>query len=202
MIRKLHSSWTALALPALLLIPHSPEHITPTVVLVKQADAIRKTLPDARHFFLRTVQIGRTDFQAIEHQANYKPDEDKVKFYYGTDANGTLTGTVLFPQINTQHGPIEIALTMHPNGTIARVVVTKATVETKPWVEAAIKTGFLEKFVGMKPGDDPTAALEGLAREKLGAMPTFCAKTIAEAVKHGLVLYQVLFSPNLPGSSS
>lgn len=202
MIRIAQWRWTALALPALLLAPRAPEHITPTVVLLKQADAIRKTLPDAHHFFLRTVQIGRTDYQAIEHQADFKPDDDQVKFYYGTDSDGALSGTVLFPQVNTQHGPLEIALTMRPNGTIAHVLVTKATVETKPWVEAAIKTGFLANFAGMKAGDDPTVALGGLEQDKLGAMPMFYAKITAEAVKRGLVLYHVLFSPNLPGSSS
>ena len=196
------SRGAALAVPALLFAPLHTAHITPTVVLVKQADAIRSTLPNAAHFFLRTVSIGRADYGRIKQMASYTPDDDQVKFYYGTDSDGALTGTVLFPQVNTQHGPLEIGLTLHPDGSVAQVVVTKATVETKPWVEAAIKTGFLDKFQGMHAGDDVTKALEGLDKDHLGAMPLFYADVTAKAVQRGLVLYHVLFAPHLPGQGS
>ncbi len=196
------SRGAALAVPALLLAPLRTAHITPTVVLVNHADAIRSTLPGAAHFFLRTVTIGRTDFDAIKREAHYTPDDDNVKFFYGTDREGALTGTVLFPQVNTQHGPIEIGLTMHPDGSVAQVVVTKATVETKPWIEAAIKTGFLDKFQGMHTGNDVTRALTGLDRDHLGKMPAFMADITAQAVARGLVLYDVLFAPHLPAQGS
>ena len=169
-------------------------HITPTVVLHKHADVIRSTLPSAQRFFLRTVAIGRGDLERIRAQDDYAPDDPEVKFYYGTDATGAVAGVVLFPQVNTQHGPFEVGLTIGPEGTVLHATVTKATVETKPWAEQVVRAHLMDQFRGMRPGDDVTAALETLDRDHLGRMPYFTARTLAQAVERGLTLYQVLYT--------
>jgi hypothetical protein len=171
-----------------------PPHITPTVVLEKQADLIKETLPGAKQYFLRTVDIGKADFGRIEREGGFKPEGDRVKFYYGKDGAGKEAGVVLFPQVNTQHGPLEVGLTMNPDGTVRDAVVTKATVETKPWVLQAVKAGLMKNFEGMRPGDDPAKALQGLSSEELGKMPYYMAEIAAKAVGRGLVLYDVLYS--------
>jgi len=178
---------------ALVLLGAAP-HITPTVVLKKQADAIKEAVPDARHFFVRTVDIGKADFDRIKDEGDFEPEDDEMDFYYGTDAAGANAGVVLFPQVNTQHGPLEVGLTMNPDGTIRRVVVTKATVETKPWVLRAVEAGLTDGFRGMRPGDDPTAALNDLSRADLGQMPYYMAGVAAKAVRAGLALYDVLYA--------
>lgn len=167
-------------------------HITPTVVLAKQASVIKATVPEATEFFLRTVDIGKDDFERIREEGSFEPDDDQEKFYYG-QANGRVTGIVTFPQTNTQHGPLEIGLAFNPDGTIRDAVVTKATVETKPWVLAAVRTGLLDRFKGMRPGDDPESALEGLSSDEIGAMPYYMAGVVAKTVARGLVLYDVLY---------
>ena len=171
----------------------TPRHITPTVVLEKQADMIRSTVPGATGFFLKTVDIGRTDYERIRTEGGFEPEDDAFKFYYGKDASGNVAGVVLFPQVNTQHGPLEVGLSMTPDGAIRKAVVTKATVETKPWVIAAVKAGLMKRFEGMRPGDDPASTLSALAAADLGEMPTYMAKITAEAVARGLVLYRVLY---------
>lgn len=182
------------ALP-FLMGPAAPLHITPTVVLKTQADVIRETIPGAAQYFARTVKIGREDLARLRASADFTPDEPDVKFYYGNGADGTPRGVVLFPQVNTQHGPLEVGLTMGPEGTIRNVVVTKATVETKRWVMEAISSGFTRGFPGMRFGDDPARVLADVDRKALGAMPYYFAEVTTEAVKRGLAFYGILYSP-------
>lgn len=170
-------------------------HITPTVVLQKQAEVIRSTTPGASQFFVRTVSVGRADFERIRDEGGFEPEESDFKFYYGQDADGDVVGVTLFSQVNNQHGPVEVGLAMTPDGSVREVVVTKATVETKPWVLAALKAGLTRRFRGLHPGDDPRGALGGLSRSELGEMPYYMAGVVTQAVEQGLVLYHVLYTP-------
>ena len=94
--------------------------------------------------------------------------------------------------MDTPHGPLEVGLAFGPDGAVAHAMVTTATVETKPWVQEAIAAGLMDKFVGMRQGDDPRKALQGLDA-KLGGMPEYMAELIATAVGRGLVLYATLY---------
>jgi hypothetical protein len=179
--------------PALLAIPVLAfAHPTPVVKLVEHADAIRQSLKGADRFFLHTVTIGKNDLATIRRSVSFTPDDPEVRFYVGKRSDGTDVGVVLFAQANTVHGPVEVALAMTPDGKIGKVTVTRATVETKPWVQEAIATGFLDKMKGLSTNDDPGAAVTPL-KGKLGGMPYFEAEVIAAAVKQGLVLYGVLY---------
>lgn len=174
--------------------PSAPRHITPTVVMRKQADVIRTTLPDATEFFVKSVKVGQGDYRRLS-EGGVRLDDQDVKFYYGKDASGTVRGIVLFPQINTQmHGPVEVGLTLDPDGTVRSVVTTKATVETKPWVQAAEASGILPRFVGMKPGASTERALQGVSKASVGNMPYYMAGQIAQAVSRGLMLYETLYA--------
>lgn len=172
-----------------------PRHITPTVVLQKQAEVIRASMPGARQFFVRTVSVGRSDFDRIRAEGGFEPEEEEFKFYLGEDANGDVVGVTFFAQVNNQHGPVEVGLAMTPEGGLREAVVTKATVETKPWVLAALRSGLMRGFGGMRPGDDPRAAVAALTSSELGEMPHYMAGVVAQAVHRGLVLYDVLYVP-------
>jgi hypothetical protein len=74
-------------------------------------------------------------------------------------------------------------------------MVTTATVETKPWVQEAVASGLMDRFVGMRQGDDLRKALQGLDG-RLGAMPQYMAELIATAVGRGLVVYATLYKEN------
>jgi len=168
-------------------------HPTPTVVLVQKTDLIRRTLPQATQFFLKTVSIGKEDLARIRREIDFTPDDPDVKFYVGRTSDGSSAGVVFFPQVNTMHGPIEVGLTMTPDGKIANAAVTTATVETKPWVEEAIAAGLLDRFKGMSYGDSVETALRAPRLARSGEMPRYEAEVIATAVHHGLVLYHDLF---------
>jgi hypothetical protein len=167
-------------------------HPTPKVVLVKHADFIRQTLPGARQYFVRTVSIGQQDLAAIRKASDFTPADPDVQFYLGQKEGGAAVGAVLFQQVDTPHGPLEVGLTFGPDGKVAHTMVTTATVETKPWVQEAIAAGLMDKFVGMRQGDDPRKALQSLDG-KVGGMPEYMAELIATAVGRGLVLYATLY---------
>jgi hypothetical protein len=167
-------------------------HPTPKVVLVKHADYIRQTLPGARQYFVRTVSIGKQDLASIRQASDFTPDDPDVQFFLGQGEGGTPVGVVLFQQVDTPHGPIEVGLTFGPKGAVTTAQVTTATVETKPWVQEAVAAGLMDKFVGERQGDDPRKALQGLGG-KLGGMPEYMAELIATAVGRGLVLYGTLY---------
>ena len=167
-------------------------HPTPKVVLVKHADFIRQTLTSAKQYFVRTVSIGKQDLSVIRQAGDFTPTDPDVQFFLGQGADGATAGVVLFQQVDTPHGPLEVGLTFGPSGAVAHAMVTTATVETKPWVQEAIASGLMDKFVGMREGDDPRKALQSLAG-KLGGMPEYMAELIATAVGRGLVLYSTLY---------
>jgi hypothetical protein len=169
-------------------------HITPMVELTKQADVIRRTLDDADDFFVRTVEIGRDALTSIREEISFNLDDPEYNFYYGTDTGGRVVGVVLFPQANSQHGPVEVGLTLDQGGVVTSAIVTKATAETRPWVTRAVEAGLMEGFVGMRHGDDPERALDRLSSSELGSMPFFLAEVTAEAVKRGLVLHDALYA--------
>jgi len=184
--------WITAAVLAAPLLLAGAAHPTPVVKLVAHADAIRSSLTGAARFFVRSVTIGKRDLATIRKSVDYTPDNPDEQFYIGKSADGRDVGVVLFPEAHPIHGPVEVALAMTPDGKIARVIVTRATVETKPWVEEAIQTGFLERFKGLSVTDNPAVAVTPL-KGKLAAMPYFEAEVIAAAVKRGLVLYGVLY---------
>jgi|KBSSwiStaDraftv2_1062776.scaffolds.fasta_scaffold1896728_1 hypothetical protein len=167
-------------------------HPSPKVVLVKHADFIRQTLTGATQYFVRTVDIGKQDLAAIRQKSDFTPEDPDVQFYLGQGAGGAPAGAVLFQQVDTPHGPLEVGLSFKPDGAIARAMVTTATVETKPWVQEAIGTGLMDRFTGLRQGDDPRKALAAIDG-KLGGMPQYMAELIATAVGRGMVLYSTLY---------
>jgi hypothetical protein len=147
-------------------------------------------LPGATSFFVTDVTIGRDDLERLERLGHFTPEDDRVKFYSGKDAQGDPVGVVLFPQLDTMHGPVEIGLTLAPDGHVTSVVVTRATAETKAWIQEVVRAGVLARFAGLETGGDPHEAVAG---EPLGGMPGYFADAIATAVQHGLALYATLY---------
>jgi hypothetical protein len=169
-------------------------HITPMVVLTDQADVIRRTLDDADNFFVRAVEIGRDGLERIREEVSFELEDPEYNFYYGMDSGGRVVGVVLFPQANTQHGPLEVGLTLDQDGVVTSAIVTKATAESRAWVRKIVEAELMEEFVGMRHGDDPERALNGFSSSELGSMPYFFAEVAAEAVQRGLVLHDVLYA--------
>jgi len=163
-------------------------HITPAVTLRTQADVIRTFLPNAVKYKATTVRISKAQFAAIASRAHYTPESDAVKFYSGEDASGHTVGTVVFPQVDTQHGPVEVGVVIDPAGKVEAVSVTRVTVEMKPWMMEAERSGVFDQLKGTSAADSP----KEIAKGALTGMPGYMADVVAAAAFRGLQLFSTL----------
>jgi hypothetical protein len=168
-------------------------HITPTVVLVKREDAVRRLLPDATEFTAREVRLSKADARRLSSAAAWTPSEGVVTFYTG--ASGTQeVGALTFIRVDTQHGPIEVAVGLGTTGTVRGVAVTKVTTETKPWMLEALRAGLLEQYAGV--GSDRAPNAQAAIRAQVGALPGFIAGEVDKAVARALAAYRLFYRPS------
>lgn len=172
------------ALAALLL------HVTPTVELVKRVDAVRQMFPAADAWFERELHLSGRDAHKLHQALDWSPEDGVLRFYTGKRA-GTAVGALVFVRVDTPHGPLEVAVGFDNDGAVERVVVTKATVETKPWVLTAIRAGLCEHYKGMKAGTAPKAAEQ--IRDVAGELPTYMASQIDKGVQRALTVYAAFY---------
>lgn len=168
------------ALAALLL------HVTPTVELVKRVDVVRQMFPAADAWFERELHLSDRDAHKLHEAVDWSPEDGVLRFYTGKHG-GAAVGALVFVRVDTPHGPVEVAVGFTPDGAIASVVVTKATVETKPWVLAAVRAGLCEHYKGMRPGAVPQAAEQ--IRGVVGELPAYMGTEIDKGVQRALVAY-------------
>ncbi len=146
-------------------------HITPTVVLTPRRDAAATLLPGAELVVAREIR---------------DPSGRVLTFYVGKHGESEV-GVLQFVQVDGSNGPVEVAVGFAADGTIRGVVVTKVTMETKPWILTALKAGLTDHYRGLTPGDVPAAA-EAL-RGSVGSMPAHMAQQVDKGVARALALY-------------
>ncbi len=163
-------------------------HITPTVTLVKRPDAVKQLLPGAEQFFAREFHLSGQDAHRLHEDAgDWSPENGVLTFYVGKQT-GNEVGALEFVRVDTPHGPLEVAVSFTPQRTVRGVIVTKVTVETKPWVLAALQAGLTEHYRGLKPTDTPSGA--EAVKGRVGELPDYMAHHVDEGVKRALVAYR------------
>ena len=165
-------------------------HITPTVIMVKRQDAVAALLPGADQFAERELHLSSGDSKKIHDAVGWEPPDGVVTFFIGKHGDQT-TGALLFMRIDSQHGPIELAIGYDPRGVVRGVEVTKATVEMKPWVLEALKAGLTDAYRGMAVTAAPTGAEQ--VKPKIGAMPGYMAELIDKGVMHANAAYRLFY---------
>jgi hypothetical protein len=168
-------------------------HITPTVVLVRREDAVRRLLPAATQFTALEVRLSNADAHRLSDMARWTPSEGRVTFYTGAK-DGQPVGALTFIRLDTPHGPLEVAVGLATPGRVTGVAVTKATTETKPWVLDALRAGLLDQYVGV--GAERAPAGEAAIRDKVGALPAFIAGEVDKAVTRALAAYRLFYRPS------
>jgi hypothetical protein len=161
-------------------------HITPTVVLVPRPEAVKTLIPGAEAYFAREVHLSEADAHRLHEAVGWSPEGGVLTFYTGK-AGGRAVGTLLFVRVDSPHGPVEVAVGFGTDGRIGAVVVTKATVETKPWLLAALRAGLTDHYKGLKPGDAPRGA--AALRGRVGSLPTYMAEQVDRGVARALAAY-------------
>jgi hypothetical protein len=161
-------------------------HITPTVVLVKRPDAVKTLLPGAEAYFAREVHLSDADAHRLHETVDWSPEDGVLTFYTGK-AGDRPVGTLEFVRVDTPHGPVEVAVGFAVDGRIGDVIVTKATVETKPWLLEALRAGLTDRYKGLKAGDTPTGA--AALKDHVGSLPAYMAEQVDKGVARALAAY-------------
>lgn len=166
-------------------------HITPVVVLIKRPDAVQALLPGADAYFQRDLHLSDRDAHRLHEVVDWSPPDGVLSFYLGR-AGRSQIGTLEFVRVDTPHGPIEVAVGFTPDGAVRRVLVTKATVEMKPWVLDAENAGLLASYTGLKPTDAPAGA-QAVAG-KAGKLGTYVAGEVDKGITRALTAYRFFYS--------
>ena len=184
-------------------------HITPTVVLVKREDAVKSCLPAATAFTAREIHLSRTDAHRLHEALDWGPDDGLLTFYIGKSA-GAAVGALTFIRVDSPHGPLEVAVGFGPDGAVHRVQVTKATVETRPWVLETVRSGLLDRYDGIKADAADVGAIGktpllpgGLesARGTMGQMAAYMLEQIDKGVQRAVLAYGWYYRPAAPSAS-
>jgi hypothetical protein len=162
-------------------------HITPVVVLVKRPDAVQTLLPGADAYVASEVHLSAQDAHRLHEGVDWSP-EDGVLVFYGGTAGTTSVGALEFVRVDTPHGPIEVAVGFTPQGAVRGVVVTKATVEMKPWVLEAVAAGLTDRYRGLKPGGEAPGGAAGIA-SRAGNLAVYVAGEVDKGVARALAAY-------------
>jgi len=174
-------------------------HITPIVVLVKRSDAVQALLPGADAYVAREVHLSGTDAHRLHETVDWSP-EDGVLVFYGGTAGSTSVGALEFVRVDTPHGPIEVAVGFTPQGAVRGVVVTKATVEMKPWVLEAVAAGLTDHYRGLRPGGAPGGAPGGVPggaagiAGRAGNLAVYVAGEVDKGVARALAAYGAFYN--------
>jgi hypothetical protein len=165
-------------------------HITPTVILVKRPDVVSRLLEGAERFTAREVHLSAADGRRLRDAADWSPDDGTLTFYLGRRQD-RVTGVLLFVRVDSPHGPMEVAVGFDNAGAIKGVEVTKATVETKPWILEALRAGLTGHYRGLSGDAAPAGA--ATVKGRVGAMAAYMAELVDKGVAHAGASYRLFY---------
>lgn len=165
-------------------------HITPTVTLVARSEVVSRLLPGADRFTARDVHLTSSDERRLHDAAGWTPADDVLTFYLGKRGD-QVEGVLVFMRVDSPHGPLEVAVGFDTAGAIRGVQVTKATVETKPWIVEALRAGLTAQYRGAATGATPAAA--ATVKGKVGTMAEYMAELIDRGVAHAGASYRLFY---------
>jgi hypothetical protein len=158
-------------------------HITPTVTLVDRSEVVSRLLAGADRFTAREVHLSSSDERRLHDAAGWTPPDDVITFYLGKRAD-QVEGVLVFMRVDSPHGPLEVAVGFDKAGAIRGVEVTKATVETKPWIVEALRAGLLNQYRG---------AAAATVKGKVGTMAEYMAELVDRGVAHAGAAYRLFY---------
>lgn len=160
-------------------------HITPTVTLVERSEVVSRLLTGADRFTAREIHLSSSDERRLHDAAGWTPPDDVITFYLGKRAN-QVEGVLVFMRVDSPHGPLEVAVGFDKAGVIRGVEVTKATVETKPWIVEALRAGLTTQY---RTTPEAAPGIKG----KVGTMAQYMAELIDRGVAHAGAAYRLFY---------
>lgn len=126
------------------------------MVLSSDREAVAGLLSGSRRFLVREVRLSSAEWEAVQKQSSWTPNEDFHRFYLGRDDQGALVAATIFMTEYTLHGPVRVAVGLGPDGKVKGAQVVEITEETY-WVKPFIDQDFARDYVG--PGSTGRYAL-------------------------------------------
>jgi hypothetical protein len=190
MTQRFDTFWIALALTFCLGIGSGLAHITPPVVLLSEQDAVRGMTGGATKFFVREVRLTAEERGTIRQQWGWQAEDELYRFYLGRDAAGQLVAAVIFLTEFTIHGPVRVAVGLHPDGTVKDAKVVELTEETLPWVKLLLDQNLTQDYLGRDSRGN--FALSGrFAVTQVDSMPHFYGQIVASLMQRAAILFEV-----------
>jgi hypothetical protein len=190
MTQRFDSFWIALVLTCCLGVGSVLAHITPPVVLLSEQDAVRGMMGGATKFFVREVRLTTEERGTIRQQWGWQAEEELYRFYLGRDAAGQLVAAVIFLTEFTIHGPVRVAVGLHPDGTVKDAKVVELTEETLPWVKLLLDQNLTQDYLGRDSRGN--FALSGrFAVPQVDSMPHFYGQIVASLIQRAAILFEV-----------
>src|SRR5262245_16115309 len=187
MKHRLFTLWIALALLLWPGVAGVLAHITPPVVLLSEQDAVRGMTGGATKFFVREVRLTAEERGTIRQQWGWQAEDELYRFYLGRDEAGQLVAAVIFLTEFTIHGPVRVAVGLHPDGTVKGAQVVELTEETLPWLKPLIDQDFARDYVGQ--GSAGRYALTDRVRAAGDSMTQFYGQVIVSLIQRAAILY-------------
>lgn len=183
-------AWIALPLTLWLGVGSVLAHITPPVVLLSDQDAVRGMTGGATKFFVREVRLTAEERGIIRQQWGWQAEEELYRFYLGRDAAGQLVAAVIFLTEFTIHGPVRVAVGLHPDGTVKDAKVVEVTEETLPWLQLLLDQNLAQDYLGRDSRGN--FALSGrFAASQVDSMPHFYGQIVASLIQRAAILFEV-----------
>lgn len=165
-------------------------HITPPVVLLSEQDAVRSMTGGATAFFVREVRLTAEERGTIRQQWGWQAEDELYRFYLGRDAAGQLVAAVIFLTEFTIHGPVRVAVGLHPDGTIKSAQVVELTEETLPWLQPLLDQHLTQDYVGQ--GSRGNFLLRGhFIGPQIESMPRFYGQIVTSLMQRATILFEV-----------
>jgi hypothetical protein len=183
-------AWIALPLTLWLGVGSILAHITPPVMLLSDQDAVRGMTGGATKFFVREVRLTAEERGRIRQQWGWQAEEELYRFYLGRDAAGQLVAAVIFLTEFTIHGPVRVAVGLHPDGTVKDAKVVEVTEETLPWLQLLLDQNLTQDYLGRDSRGN--FALSGrFAVSQVDSMPHFYGQIVASLIQRAAILFEV-----------
>lgn len=165
-------------------------HMTPPVVLLSEQDAVRGMTGGASKFFVREVRLTAAERGAIRQQWGWQPEDELYRFYLGRNETEQLVAAVIFLTEFTIHGPVRVAVGLHPDGTVKDAQVMELTEETFPWLKPLLDQRFTQHYAGRDSRGN--FSLSGhFSGAQMESMPHFYGQIVASLMQRATILFEV-----------
>lgn len=178
----------AAAAPALVLA-----HVSPPVVLVSEAEALRALTGRTDGLVVRKVKLDASQREALGAGCGCRARESSYRAWVAGPEGGD-TAAVVFLSEPTQHGPIRVAVAMDREGRVRAARVLEVTEESLLWVKPLVDQDLMRDYVGRKSGDD-FGISERFEKMRLESMRRFYARVISGLIGRAAALYDVALRP-------